>query len=52
MCPADTEFSTFNVRRNLYFMHREERLRKLLSRNTEQPSQRQKPDPLNRPTPR
>jgi hypothetical protein len=51
MCPADKEFSTYNVRRTLYFMHRDERLRKQQPRNNEQ-GQRRQPDPLNRPTPR
>lgn len=43
MCPVDTEFSTFSIRRTLYFRHREEHSRNHQGRNVatseqEQPS--------------
>jgi hypothetical protein len=45
MCPVDTEFSTFSIRRTLYFTRREEGSRNPPARNARTAEERQPSTP-------
>jgi hypothetical protein len=46
MCPVDAEFSTFSIRRTLYFRRREEHSSNHQGRNVTTGEQEQQPSPI------